>query len=134
MKRDLKELDAGESYQPGERMRKAEGGKKKLIETDATLLADLEQELEPKGDPMSLLWWTTKSLNHLMKAMEAKGHCIGKTALAELLHAQEFSLRANKKTIEGLSHPDRDAQFAHINGTCQEFEQQVHSIISVDCK
>ncbi len=53
VKRGLSELEAGESYQPGERVRKKGGGKKKLVETDATLLADLEQELEPKGDPMS---------------------------------------------------------------------------------
>src|SRR6266478_4498018 len=115
VKRGLKELEAGESYRPGERIRKPGGGMKKLVETDATLLADLEQELEPKGDPMSLLRWTTKSLAHLVKALAAKGHHIRKSALAEVLHEQGFSLRANKKTIEGKSHSDRDGQFAHIN-------------------
>ena len=134
VKRGLKELEVGESYQPGERIRKVGGGKKKLVETDATLLADLEQELEPKGDPMSLLRWTCKSLDQLVKALQAKGHHIKKSALAELLHAQGFSLRANKKTIEGKSHADRDGQFAHIHGTCQEFEQKGAPIISVDCK
>jgi transposase len=134
VKRGLKELEAGELYQPGERIRKAGGGMKKLVETDATLLADLEQELEPKGDPMSLLRWTSKSLAHLVKALEAKGHHIRKSALAEVLNAQGFSLRANKKTIEGKSHADRDGQFAHINSTSHAFEQKGAPIISVDCK
>jgi transposase len=134
VKRGLKELEAGESYRPGERIRKPGGGMKKLVETDATLLADLEQELEPKGDPMSLLRWTTKSLHHLVQALAAKGHRIQKSALAEILHELGFSLRANKKTIEGTSHADRDAQFAHINRKCQEFEQKGNPTISVDCK
>lgn len=107
---------------------------KKLVETDATLLADLEQNLDPKGDPMSLVRWTSKSLAHLVKALEAKGHHIKKSALAEVLHAQGFSLRVNKKTIEGNSHADRDGQFAHINGTCRTFERKGAPIISVDCK
>jgi transposase len=134
VKRGLKELEAGESYRPGERIRKPGGGKKRLLETDATLLLDLEQEVEPKGDSMSLLRWTTKSLDHLVKALAVKGHHIRKSALAEVLHMQGFSLRANKKTIEGQSHADRDAQFAHINDTCKAFEQQGAPIISVDCK
>ena len=87
VKRGLKELEAGESYQPGERIRRVGGGKKKVVETDATLLSDLEPELEPKGDPMSLVRWTSKSLDHLVKALAAKGHRIQKSALAEVLHA-----------------------------------------------
>jgi transposase len=134
VKRGLAELEAGESYQPGERIRKVGAGKKKLVETDATLLADLEQELEPKGDPMSFVQWTSKSLAHLVEALAAKGHHIRKSALAEILHDLGFSLRANKKTIEGTSHLDRDAQFAHINEKCKEFEQQGNPMISVDCK
>jgi transposase len=134
VKQGLKDLEAGELYRPGERIRKAGGGMKKRVETDATLLADLEAMLDPKGDPMSLVRWTTKSLAHLVKALEAQGHHIKKSALAEVLHAQGFSLRANKKTIEGTAHPDRDEQFRHINGTCQEFEQKGAPIISVDCK
>src|SRR6266567_6562043 len=104
VKRGLKELEAGESYRPGERIRKPGGGMKKLVETDATLLDDLEQELEPKGDPMSLVRWTTKSLHHLVQALAAKGHRIQKSALAEILHDLGFSLHGNKKSIEGTSH------------------------------
>ncbi|MDQ6661592.1 MAG: ISAzo13 family transposase [Chloroflexota bacterium] len=134
VKRGLSELEKGENYQPGGRIRKKGGGKKKLVETDATLLCDLEQELEPKGDPMSLLRWTSKSLAHLVEALAAKGHQIKKSALAEILHELGFSLHVNKKSIEGTSHPDRDAQFYHINTTCQAFEHKGNPIISVDCK
>jgi transposase len=134
VKRGLCELEAGESYQPGERIRKVGGGKKKLVETDATLLRDLEQELDPKGDPMSLVQWTSKSLAHLVEALSAKGHQIKKSALAEILHDLGFRLHVNKKTIEGKSHVDRDAQFAFINSTCKAFERQGAPIISVDCK
>src|SRR6266700_3186078 len=95
---------------------------------------DLEQELEPKGDPMSLVRWTTKSLHHLVQALAAKGHRIQKSALAEILHDLGFSLHGNKKSIEGTSHPDRDAQFHHLNSTCKVFEQNGNPIISVDCK
>src|SRR6266581_4698689 len=134
VKRGLKELEAGERYQPGERIRKKGAGKKKLMQTDATLLADLEQELYPKGDPMSFVQWTSKSLAHLVEALAAKGHQIKKSALAEILHDLGFSLHANKKSIEGTSHPGRDAQFEHINSTCRAFEQQGNPIISIDCK
>jgi transposase len=134
VKRGLAELEEGESYQPGERVRKKGGGKKKLVETDATRLSDLEQELEPKGDPMSFVQWTSKSLAHLVEALRAKGHRIKKSALAEILHELGFSLHVNKKSIEGTSHPDRDAQFHHINSTCKAFEQNGYPIISVDCK
>ncbi len=134
VKRGLKDLEAGESYQPGERIRKRGGGKKKLVERDPTLLVDLEQELEPKGDPMSLVRWTSKSLAHLVEALSAKGHAIRKSALAEILHDLGFCLHVNKKSIEGKAHPDRDAQFHHINSTCKQFEQKGAPIISVDCK
>jgi transposase len=134
VKRGLNDLQAGESYQPGERIRKAGGGKKQVMETDRTLLADLEQELEPKGDPMSLVRWTSKSLAHLVKALSARGHSIRKSALAEVLHTQGFSLHANKKTIEGKAHADRDGQFTHISSICKQFEQKGAPIISVDCK
>jgi transposase len=134
VKRGLKEREGGDHYQPGERIRKRGGGGKKLTETDPTLLVDLEGELEPKGDPMSLVRWTTKSLSHLVQALQVKGHRIKKSALAELLHEQRFSLRVNKKSIEGQSHPDRGEQFAHINAMCKEFEHKGAPIISVDCK
>jgi transposase len=134
VKRGLRDVAAGDTYRPGARIRKAGGGRKKLVDRDATLLADLEQELDPKGDPMRLVQWTTKSVAHLTTALAAKGHRIQRTAVAKVLYDLGFSLRANKKTIEGTPPPDRDAQFGQINRTCKAYEQRGEPIISVDCK
>src|SRR5436309_4988424 len=106
IRRGIQEVEAGERDRPGERERKAGGGRKKASEKDATLLADLEGLLEPKGDPMSLLKWTSKSVAHLTGALQARGHTIADTALRDVLLSLGYSLRANKKTIEGNSHED----------------------------
>ena len=119
---------------PQGRVRRVGGGRKKLTEKDAALIDDLESLLDPKGDPMSLVRWTTKSLAHLTDALEKKGHIIKKSALALVLASLHFSLKANKKNIEGVSHPDRDLQFRHIKKTCEAFEKKGNPIISVDCK
>jgi len=134
IRRGMRELAEGDVYKEGERIRKEGGGRKSLVEQDSTLLADLEGLLQPKGDPMSLVQWTNKSLSHLVKALQAKGHSIKKSALAELLHKQHFSLKANKRTIEGKQHPDRNDQFEHINEISKEFENKGNPAISVDCK
>lgn len=134
VKRGVTEIESGDLYTPGERVRRKGAGGKYLKDTDRTLVSDLEILVEPKGDPMSLTRWTTKSLSKLVFALARKGHTIKKSALATLLLSLGFSLKANKKNIEGLSHIDRDAQFAHINQTCKLFESQGNPIISVDCK
>lgn len=128
------EIASGDLYTPGSRIRAKGAGPKRISDTDATLKKDLEMLVEPKGDPMSLLQWTTKSLDHLVKALEEKQHVIKKSALANLLKAQNFSLKASKKNIEGVSHPDRDLQFRHIKKTSETFEKKGNPIISVDCK
>lgn len=132
--RGLRELEAGERYSPGDRQRKEGGGRKQATDKDTSLLPDLESLLEPKGDPMSLLKWTTKSVSHLKGALEQMGHTVAETTIRQVLHALGYSLRANKKNIEGSSHADRDEQFAHIKAKCQQFEQHANPIISVDCK
>jgi transposase len=134
VRRGVREVEAGEGYTPGDRQREKGGGRKKASEKDATLLSDLEGLLEPKGDPMSLLKWTSKSVAHLKGAVQAMGHTIADTALRDVLLSLGYSLRANKKTLEGNSHEDRDAQFAHIKERCELFEQEGNPIISVDCK
>jgi hypothetical protein len=134
IKQGMREIEAGDVYKEGERIRKKGGGRKPLMERDGTLLEDLEELLQPKSDPMSDVQWTSKSLSHLVKGLEARGHSIKKSALAELLHKRHFSLRANKKTIEGKGHPDRNAQFEHINEKCGEFKNKGNPEISVDCK
>lgn len=134
IRRGIREVEAEEGSPPGGRQRHPGGGRKKIIEKDATLQAHLESLLEPKGDPMSLLKWTSKSVAHLKKSLQAMGHQIADTALRDLLLALGYRLAANKKNLEGRSHEDRDAQFAQIKAQCEQFEQRADPIISVDCK
>src|SRR5258708_5088975 len=134
IRRGLKEVEAGDRYTSGDRQREEGGGRKKAVEKDATLQVDLESLLDPKGDPMSLLKWTCKSVAHLKQTLQQMGHQVADTTIRRLLRAQGYSLRANKKNIEGTSHPDRDAQFEQIKTKCKTFEQQGNPIISIDCK
>ena len=115
-------MEAGEGYTPGQRQRE-KGADEKESEKDPTLLSDLEGLLEPKGDPMSLLKWTCKSVAHLKGALHAMGHTIADTALRDVLLSLGYRLVANKKNLEGSSHQDRDAQFAQIKQKCDQFER-----------
>jgi transposase len=128
------EISEGLLYTPGSRIRAIGGGPKRIIDTDKTLQKDLEQIIDPKGDPMSLVLWTTKSLTRLVDILKKKNHKIKRTALRKVLLSLGFSLKANKKNVEGVSHPDRDLQFRHIKETCKSFEDKGNPIISVDCK
>jgi transposase len=134
IKRGLQEIQTEGLYTPGNRIRKKGAGGKYLKDTDTTLVGDLEAIIEPKGNPESPIRWTTKSLAHLVEELAKKGHGIRKSALYDLLRMRGFSLKANKKNIEGMSHPDRNLQFQHIKKQCERFEQQGFPIISVDCK
>ncbi len=134
IKAGRREIEIGDLFSPGKRLRGQGGGRKKQEEHDASLQADLEALLDPKGDPMSSIQWTTKSVAKLKEALKQQGHQLGDTAISNRLHAMGFSLRVNKKTIEGSSHEDRDAQFGHIKQKCEEFEAAGDPIISVDCK
>ena len=93
------------------------GGRKKLSEVDAGLLPALLALVEPdeRGDPTSLLRWTTKSTRMLATTLSAQGHRVGPDTVAGLLHREGRSLQSNAKTLEGTQSPDRDAQFRYIN-------------------
>jgi transposase len=130
----IRELEVGAMYEPGERLRRPGGGRKKVSSQDATLQADLEALLEPKGDPASLVQWTSKSVHKLKQALAQQGHVIGATAIRAMLKGLGFSLKANKKRIEGDSHVDRDAQFEHLNRSGKAFIAAGQPVISVDCK
>jgi transposase len=134
IRKGLQELEAGELYEPGGRIRRKGGGRKQATVKDKTLSTDLEALLEPKGDPQSLVQWTTKAMSKLKEALKSQGHTMGETAIRELLKGMGFSLKANKKTIEGTVHADRDAQFQQINRTGKAFEAAGKPMISVDCK
>ncbi len=99
-----------------ERIRRVGGGRKSLIATDASLLDDLLALVLPseRGDPMSPLRWTCKSLRRLAAELAERGHRISHTVVGELLKAEKFSLQANRKTREGDSHPDRDVSDAAV--------------------
>ena len=128
--RDLAaELPAGRVRRPG-------GGCKALVERDPGLLPDLLSLVEPgeRGDPMSPLRWTCKSLRRLAAELTARGHRVSRTAVGELLKREKFSLQANSKTREGSEHPDRDAQFAHINTSVTAALAERQPVISVDTK
>ena len=134
IRKGMQELEAGELYEPGGLIRRKGGGRKQATDKDESLRADLEELLEPKGDPQSLVRWTTKSMSKLKEAPKGQGHSIGATAIRELVKGMGFSLKANKKGIEGPVHADRDAQFQQINRTGKAFEAAGKPMISVDCK
>jgi len=118
------------------RVRRPGGGRKKTVHQDRTLLRDLEALIEPvtRGDPESPLRWTAKSVRRLATELERQGHRTSHRMVAELLHELGYSLQANAKTVEGASHPDRNAQFEYINERVQQFLGQKQPVISVDTK
>ncbi len=133
--RGLKELDAPRPPAPS-RIRRPGGGRKSLTERDPGLLGDLNALVEPdtRGDPMSPLRWTCKSLRRLAGELEKLGHKISRTVVGELLKKQKFSLQANSKTREGADNPDRDAQFGVINDAVKTAMAEDQPAISVDAK
>ena len=131
--RGLKELSQDE---PSERVRRPGAGRKPAIAKDPRLLPDLEALVEPttRGDPQAPLRWTCKSVRRLAQALQAQGHQVSRTLVAELLNAAGYSLQGNRKTKEGDSHPDRDGQFAHINTQVAAALAEQQPVISVDTK
>jgi hypothetical protein len=104
--------------------------------TDATLLADLKELVEPatRGDPAAPLLWTAKSLRNLAAGLRALGHRISHNVVADLLRGLGYSLQANRKTREGTNHPDRNAQFGYINKKVKQALAAGEPAISVDTK
>jgi hypothetical protein len=112
------------------------GGRPSVIETDPAVLQALETLVEPttRGDPMSPLRWTCKSTRKLAEALQRQGHRIGARTVARLLHALDYRLQANRKTLEGSSHPDRNAQFEYINAQVRAFQARDQPVVSIDAK
>lgn len=118
------------------RIRRPGGGRKKTVEVDPTLLRDLERLVDPatRGDPESPLRWTCKSVRKLATALKQKGHRTSHRMVAVLLQELGYSLQSNRKTREGGQHPDRNAQFEHINRKVKEYLKRGDPVISVDTK
>ena len=135
IRRGIAELESGERLAPG-RVRRPGGGRKPLSGADRSLLDDLERlvDADGRGDPESLLRWTCKSVLHLAEGLRELGHQVHFTTVAQLLRGLGYSLQANVKTREGRQHPDRDAQFRHINVVAKRAVAQGQPVISVDSK
>jgi len=136
-------VGTGELAQPakrraleGMRVRRPGGGRRPLAETDPDLLAALEALIEPtaRGDPESPLRWTCKSIRRLAEELTRENHPVGAVTVAKLLRRTGYSLQANRKTREGSSHPDRNAQFEYINASVQRFLKRGQPAVSVDAK
>jgi hypothetical protein len=119
-----------------DRIRRKGGGRKPLAVIDPTLLSDLKYLVEPttRGDPMAPLLWTAKSLRRLAAGLRGLGHRICHNVVADLLRDMGYSLQANRKTREGMNHPDRDAQFGYINDQVKQALAASEPAISVDTK
>jgi hypothetical protein len=131
----LREIAAGTALPPG-RIRRPGAGRKKLTVHDPRLAGVLERLIEPgtRGDPESPLRWTCKSTRMLAGQLTRLHHPISHMKVAQLLHGQGYSLQSNRKTEEGASHPDRDAQFRHINARVTQALAKGAPVISVDTK
>jgi transposase len=116
------------------RIRRSGGGRKAMVVIDPTLRDDLNRLVEPtsRGDPESPLRWTCKSVRKLADELKAQGHQTSHRMVAELLHDLGYSLQANQKTLEGSEHPDRNAQFEHLNAAVQQQLWAGEPTISVD--
>src|SRR5215467_3227623 len=120
-----------------DQIRRPGGGRKAVTERDTTLLRDVEALVDPltRGDPQSPLRWTCKSTAKLVAELKALGHEVGESTVRDLLKNElHYSLQANAKEREGSEHPDRNAQFEHINEMADAFLRAGDPVISVDTK
>jgi hypothetical protein len=135
----LRDLDAAEAegaVLAAERIRHAGGGRKRAREKQPGLIDALTLLVEPttRGDPESALRWTCKSTYNLADELKRQGFEVGPRTVARELKEQDFCLQANRKTLEGASHPDRDAQFHYINDQVLRFQHRGQPVVSVDTK
>ena len=136
--RDLAEQDKKPPSEPArsQRVRRPGGGRPPLLQTDPTLVTDLESLVDPvtRGDPESPLRWTCKSKDKLATELRAMGHKVSATKVGRLLHDLGYSLQVVRKTREGQQSPDRNAQFEHINRKAKAFLRRGQPVVSVDTK
>ena len=135
----VRELRARESeavLSPVQRVRRSGGGRKKKVDQNPQLLSALESLVEPatRGDPESPLRWTVKSLRRLSDELMPMGHEVSRNLVSRLLRTLGYSLQANSKQLEGSHHPDRNAQFEHINRRSTQQLAQGNPVLSVDTK
>ena len=135
----LKELagkQAGGAGPESVRVRRRGAGRKRLTAHDQTLAQELERLVDPvtRGDPMGPLLWTCSSAAHLATELTVAGHSVSERTVNRVLHELGYSLQANRKTLEGKQHADRDEQFKHINRRVRAFQRLRQPVVSVDTK
>ena len=133
---ELPHLAESIERQDQQRIRKPGAGRPRRAVEDPTLVKHLQKLLEPvtRGDPSSHLLWTCKSTRKLAAELTAKGHTVSHMTVARFLAELGYSLQSTRKTREGTSTPDRDAQFQHINRKVRSFQRRGQPVISVDTK
>jgi Rhodopirellula transposase DDE domain len=133
--RGIRELKT-EDLPPSDRIRRSGGGRKRLEQSDPTLTKALCQVMEANtaGDPMSRLRWTNKSTTTIAKELARQGHSVSHETVRQRLLELDYSLQANRKNKDGLSPPERDAQFRYINQQVRRFLARGEPVISVDTK
>ena len=134
VRKGVAELAAGAA--PSDRVRAVGAGRKPLAQADSGLVAALDRLVDPvtRGDPESPLRWTCKSTRQLARTLTEAGHPVSSWTVGQLLHTLDYSLQTNAKTREGKQHPDRDAQFRHINDHVRRFLAAGDPVVSVDTK
>ena len=134
--RELEAAETGEDVLAAQRIRNTGGGRKRAHDSQPGLIEALELLVEPtaRGDPESALRWTCKSTYNLAAELKRQGFSVGPRTVARELKEQEFTLQGNRKTREGGSHPDRDAQFHYINEQVLRFQRRAQPVVSVDTK
>lgn len=134
IQKGIQELESGVTLEG--RIRRAGGGRKPITQSDPQLVERLEAiiDAQTRGDPESLLLWTSKSTRTIAGVLTRRRHPVSHTKVAQILHEQGYSLQGNRKTEEGEDHPDRDAQFRHISATAKRYLKQGWPVISVDTK
>lgn len=135
-RRDLKLEAKGASHAWLGRVRRRGGGRKSLTDGQPGLWPALERLVAPhtRGDPMNPLRWTSKSTAKLAAALTGQGFEVSARSVAALLQEERYSLQSNRKRFEGKGHPDRDAQFEHINRKVLSFQRRAQPVVSVDTK
>jgi hypothetical protein len=121
---------------PNDRVRREGAGRPRATHRDEGLRPALEELVGPatRGDPMSLLRWTCKSVRTLAAELTRQGHPVSHQTVSDVLQRSGYSLQVNRKTREGAGHPDRNAQFEHIARRAKDFQQRGQPVISVDTK
>jgi len=135
IRRGLKEI-LDESKLEKNKIRREGGGRKKITEKYPLILKKVENlvEASTRGDPESLLKWTSKSSYKITEELGKHNIKISQRTTCNILSQLDYSLQSNKKTKEGKDHPDRDAQFKYINKKAKDFQKENCPVISVDAK